>query len=193
MTKCVALLVLASAVGCTNKVYAVAQPSNITLENAMVQVVQGLKAMQDFEKNNPDTKLGAIIDEVDLNFQISTTAQNDGKLTVAVSAPAGAPIGGNLGFSNEEIIGAQRGSNIQVKLRSVITAPLNDVGCFYFRPDYYKNKSCTSSTSKANNTQPGGKPQTNSENALTRSIGQLAQQAVTDYGVDQQVVSVTLQ
>ena len=139
--------------GCSQRVYEVAQPSNISLDQAMQDVATSLAHLRDFEKAN-NIQLGVVIDEVNLNFQVAANAQDSTKLAVAVSSPAHAPVVASLNASDETLLAAQRGSTIQVKMKSVITAPLNEVGCFYFIPNYLNSKKDCSSGKPSSSTAP---------------------------------------
>jgi hypothetical protein len=153
------------------------------LDQALKDVATSLLHLRDFEQEK-NIQLGVIIDEVNLNFQIAANAQDSTKLAVAVTAPPHAPVDGSLALSNENVIAAQRGSSIQVKLKSVITAPLNEVGCFYFIPKYLESKKDCAGAKPASTPTPPGSPagqqgsQGHALNDTVQGIAQAAQNAI---------------
>ena len=144
--------------GCGNPYREVVKPTDITLDNALSQVVTGIAHVKELEKTS-GTQLGSIIDQVDIDFQLAVTGNQQDKLSIAVTAPTGAPVSGSLGASDDSARSANRGSTIHLVLKSVVTAPLNYVGSYYLlRTEYSESaaKGCTSikATDAAANKSP---------------------------------------
>lgn len=98
----------------------VANPKDITLEKALVSVVQSLNAMREASANNQP--FGLFPSDVEVTFNISASRDNTGDLKLDLAAPTGAPVtasaGGSLGFHST----ATRGNQIVVKFSNLLLA-----------------------------------------------------------------------
>lgn len=115
----VLLLLLA---GCARAV--VPHPSAITLESAMESVGTGLRKMRQAEG---DLRTGLIADEVQVTFNISASGTDSSNLYVEVTPiPANPPIGGKAGAQLQSSLTAQRGNQITIKFKNIMTATTKD-------------------------------------------------------------------
>jgi hypothetical protein len=137
----VALVALAA---CQNPAHTVAPVADITLDGALQDIANGLAHMKqtvDLNKDNASQQsplYGSIVDEVDITFQLAATGSSTKGATVAIGAPPAAPITANLGVSLQNVETGNRGSTIQIKVRSAGTAPLNFMGCYFYMQGEYK-------------------------------------------------------
>ena len=117
------LIVLALVLaGCARAV--VPHPSAITLESAMVSVGKGLVQMKEAEGN---LRTGLLADEVQVTFNISATGTDSSNLYVEVTpVPTNPLIGGKAGAQLQSGLTAQRGNQITIKFKNIMTAPTKD-------------------------------------------------------------------
>lgn len=112
----------------------VADPKAITLNAAMVDVAESLNDMRD--RTTARGKLGMLVDEVEVTFNISSKATSTDKL--AVSA-ANIPVaGGILGANADSQLVAEgnRGNQITIKLKNIATADMSKASKEYVRVCY---------------------------------------------------------
>lgn len=119
----VILIFWSTFAGCAGKI--VPEPKKITFEDAMVQVANGLNKMYDIGKGHP--KSGLVPAEVTIDFNISSSATDTGKLSVEAGAnildtlqvtKAGAEIGSQ--------IQASRGNKITIKFTNLFLSTSKD-------------------------------------------------------------------
>lgn len=120
----IVLLTIALA-GCASMV--VPKPGAITLEAAMQSVGTGLRQMRVAEE---ELRTGLIADEVQVTFNISANGEQAGKLYVEVTPiPTNPPTGGRAGGELSSSYTAQRGNQITVKFKNIMTASNKDTLC----------------------------------------------------------------
>jgi|GEM_PF-4144807 hypothetical protein len=102
--------------GCSNN--PVPKPGAITLENALVDTVKSIKAM---EKEAGNVHLG-FLPEVTATFNISATETDKDNLYVEIGAPANPYVSGKLGNVYESTYVGTRGNQITVKFTNVFLA-----------------------------------------------------------------------
>lgn len=102
-------------VGCASQV--VPRPGTITLEDAMRSVGQGIVEMR---KAQGEVKTGLLADEVTVVFNVSATGEQGGRLYLEMS-PVVVPAGKAGGELTSKYV-AQRGNQVTVKLKNIITA-----------------------------------------------------------------------
>ncbi len=108
--------------GCIYTVKEVADPPQITVQQALADVGDGLKILRE---KTADGKFGLIVDEVKLVFNVSAKATDTKKLGISTT---GTPlsVGGLLAANaNADLVSeANRGNNITITLKNVATADL---------------------------------------------------------------------
>lgn len=101
--------------GCASQV--VPRPGTITLEEAMRSVGQGIVEMRQAQGG---VKTGLLTDEVTVVFNVSATGQQGGSLYLEMS-PVVVPAGKTTADLSSSYT-AQRGNQITIKLKNIITA-----------------------------------------------------------------------
>jgi hypothetical protein len=121
---------------------------------------------------------GSLVDEVDVDFVLAVSSTRTDQVSIAVTAPAGSPIGGSLGASNADTSAASRGSTIHIVLKNLATAPLNYVGCYYFINHDYGAATAKGCTSTKPDTAAAKPPAAGAKKASENSGSPLVDQAV---------------
>ena len=107
----------------------IANPKEITLKDALTDVSDSLQEVQ--KRSRPDEKIGLIVDEAIIVFDIkaSATDKNEGRISVDNTSLPLTTLGGSYVVENTS--GAHRGNTITIKLKNVLTADLKlgDPGC----------------------------------------------------------------
>lgn len=118
--KIIVLIILTIALaGCASSMV-VPKPGAITLESAMESVGTGLRKMREAEGG---LRTGLIADEVQVTFNISASGTDSSKLYVEVTPiPTNPPVGGKAGAELSSSLTAQRGNQITVKFKNIMTA-----------------------------------------------------------------------
>jgi hypothetical protein len=95
----------------------------------MRQVAAGVIAMRD-ELRSRDARLGVVVDEVTVDFNVSASATDTSnlKLDLARTVPAGFVSSGTVSYSDQLAVTGQRSNHITIKLKNLATASLNDPG-----------------------------------------------------------------
>lgn len=109
--------------GCAYTPREVADPKAITLNAAMVDVANSLNDMRDVTDKRG--KLGLLVDEVQVTFNINSKATNTNKLTVGLS---NVPVSGGLFAANAENTlqsEGSRGNQIIIKMKNIATADMS--------------------------------------------------------------------
>ncbi len=103
-----------------------AEPSTITLEDALKSVGNGLKKLQ-----RQDLKTGLIVSEVDVTFNITASSKDSSSGKIYVEAGASVAktlevtkVGAEAGFSSE--LSASRGNTITIKFRNLLGLSTKD-------------------------------------------------------------------
>lgn len=112
----------------------VAKPSDISLDTALNNVADSLHRLQDKYANKK--KIGMMVDEVQVQFDIAVAASNGGQAQLNVAqVPLGAA-GGTLGASaqHQESANANRGNTITVTFRNIATADLSKGSLSLIKP-----------------------------------------------------------
>jgi hypothetical protein len=182
-TRVVCTTVVLFVSGCGNPYQTVVKPTDITLGNALSQVVMGIAQVNELEKQS-GPQLGTLIDQVDIDLQLAVTGTHQDQLSVAIAAPSGAPIGGSLGASDQDSRSASRGSTIHLTLKSVITAPLNYVGCFYFQKTEYSEAATKGCSAAKPADSATSKPQATAKKTSNIDVNAMTKQAVRQFGQD---------
>lgn len=101
----------------------VADPTSITLRDALIDVADSLEAMR--QQTRPRDKFGLIPDEVTVTFNIQAHGTNTGhaSLNVNGSPIPGTTLGGTI--ENTLVSDSNRGNQIVVKLKNLATADLS--------------------------------------------------------------------
>ena len=117
------LIILALALaGCARTV--VPKPGAITLESALESVGTGLRKMREAEGG---LRTGLICDEAQVTFNISASGTDAGKLYVELTPiPTNSPTGGKVGSELSSNYTAQRGNQITIKFKNIMTASNKD-------------------------------------------------------------------
>ncbi len=100
-----------------------ANPSEVTLEQALASVGAGLYQMKEAQK---DMKTGLIASSVDVTFKLAASANDSGKLTIDLSkAVASDPVTKNQSIAGEKTSesSANRSNEITVKFVNILTIP----------------------------------------------------------------------
>lgn len=105
----------------------VAQPSDITIKSALSQVAEGVAEMQ-AELRDRKIRLGVIVDEVNVTFNVTANATRTDTLSVDLSnGPAtNSVIAASLKGSDQLVATGTRGNVVNIKLKNIYTAGLND-------------------------------------------------------------------
>jgi hypothetical protein len=125
------VLISCSLQGCSaTSVYDVAKPTDITLSQAMADIGRGLGSFKN-ELKNQGIKTGLIVDEATVTFNVAASANNTNKLVLDASTPilvGSGPGSLKLNTENTLVTSASRGNQIVIKLKSIYTTPLNELG-----------------------------------------------------------------
>lgn len=120
------------SVGCTSAVdRVVPDPTEITLEKAMVQVVEALRAAEDRSKETGPTTLGLNPCTVRVTFNITAGGQD--KNQVVIDANVTRSVSETQSFfginaSNESVMTSTRGNQVEIFLTSVLCNPPETLG-----------------------------------------------------------------
>lgn len=112
--------------GCTTP-NQVAKPSDITLDKAIIEVADSLKNVQQMTADRK--KVGLIVDEAKVEFQIAAKATNTSTVSASASdVPLG--VGGTAGLSvsNQIVNEGSRGNTVTVTFRNIATADYSKGG-----------------------------------------------------------------
>ncbi|WP_426236524.1 hypothetical protein [Pararhizobium sp. DWP1-1-3] len=105
----------------------VAKPSDITLERAIIEVADSLKSVQ--QQTADRKKVGMIVDEVKVEFQIAAKATNTaGGSATATGLPVGPSGAGGLSVSNQLVNEGSRGNTVTVTFKNIATANYSQGG-----------------------------------------------------------------
>lgn len=133
----------------------VADSKSITVDDALKQVGQGLRDMHDAAHPGTDkSSFGLFVDEVDVTFNVTTTADN--KLVLSADAQPPAITGLKVGGSYTNGTQATRGNTITVKLQNPLFAPTGTLAHDIFVPEITKQPD-TSTTGQKNTSQQNQK------------------------------------
>ena len=101
----------------------VAEPSNVTLRQAVFDVAETLRDVRDLTP--PGKKTGLMADEVTVTFNIaaSSTTTNKADLTVSNVPVGNGVLGASAGTQN--VSEANRGNQIVIKFRNIATADMS--------------------------------------------------------------------
>lgn len=126
MKKTVMLLIILSISGCTTlKPEAVVTPSEISVQDAMKSVADGLSVLKDsLDKNK--MKTGLYVDQVDLNLQLTSKATDTKTLAVDITQPVLS--GKVIGLNSSEYAEGSRGSTLKVTLKNKVTSDKDKEG-----------------------------------------------------------------
>lgn len=134
----------------------IVKPSEISLDRAIQDVSKSLHHAQD--QYPSDKRLGLMVDEVQVQFQVAAAASNSGSAQLNVAAipvsPAGGTIGGNI--QGQEGSNANRGNTITVTFKNIASADMTKGYYTLFRPQAPKK-----TTQKTGTNSGGGIDQTN--------------------------------
>ncbi len=118
----IAMLAIAAS-GCASlRPSDLANPSEVTLENALGEVGNGLKKLYDAEQG---LKVGLIPSEIEVKFNLAASAKDSGKLSIDLSKSVPEPIkketkvGGSIEQSSE----GERSNTITVKFINILMIP----------------------------------------------------------------------
>lgn len=115
------LCVCLTTSGCVYSVGEVADPPKITVQQALSDVGDGLNTL----RSKTSGKYGLLVDEVNVTFNISSKATQNGSLGITTEK---IPIvtSGLLGATANQTIAseANRGNTITIKLKNIATADL---------------------------------------------------------------------
>lgn len=112
-----------SGCGALTPVKVVGDPSEVTVEQALKSVGDGLRDMRVAIGEN---KTGLIPAEVTINFKLAASATANGKLTVDLSVPltsAGAAGSGKVGASAEQTSAGSRSNEISIRFVNLLLVP----------------------------------------------------------------------
>jgi hypothetical protein len=103
----------------------VAEPSDITIKAAMHEVAEGLVELRK-ELDREKMKVGLLVDEVNVNFNVTANATDTRKLSIDLSNGAATTSVINAAFkaSDELVATGARGNTVQIKLKNIYTATL---------------------------------------------------------------------
>ncbi len=101
--------------GCaTTRPAEVVQPKEVTLEQALLSIGCGLKAMDEAQGS---FRTGLFPSEIEVKFTLSASATESGKLTLALADPAGvAKVGAEAGQESK----GERSNTITIKFTNVL-------------------------------------------------------------------------
>jgi hypothetical protein len=99
----------------------VPQPSNITLEAALVSVANGLQQMKHAEG---DLRTGLLAAEVEVTFNVTASATDANKLVVDISGSPAQSVTGTakLGGEAGTTLAASRGNQIKIRFTNLLYA-----------------------------------------------------------------------
>jgi hypothetical protein len=105
----------------------VARPTDITLEQALIDVVTGFRSAQAAEQG---TRMGISVCQLTINFNVAASATKGGKLALDATIKAPAPVNAGLTASAEQDVGstASRGNTVSLLLTSPTCLPPNTSG-----------------------------------------------------------------
>ena len=111
----------------------VSQPTSITLDQALTDVVTAFSKAQQVGKEN-GVKLGIAPCNVTVTFNVTASASQGGKLVLDATIKAPAPIdaGGGFKAEQENVSTAARGNTIVMVLTSELCLPPNTSGANLF-------------------------------------------------------------
>lgn len=110
----------------------VAKPSKIDLVSATTDVARSLVAMRD-ELKNQDLKTGLIVDQVDVDLNVTASADQGGsqKLTIDAAKTALSGVGLTADVAGTQNSSANKGNTIHITFKNIATACLNAYGLKY--------------------------------------------------------------
>lgn len=116
------VVVAGSCAGCASlSPKDVAEPGEITLEDALKSVGTGLYEMKEAEK---DVKTGLVVDSVTVAFDLKASADDSGHLSIDLSKPiAPGSADSSIGAGQESSSSAERSNSITIKFVNVLTLP----------------------------------------------------------------------
>lgn len=119
------------ATGCVSiRPVDLAKPSELTVQRALADVAEGLVRMRQLGREN-NTVFGLIVDDVTVTLKVTASAGDSNKLVVdAANIQPAVLAGGNLGIKidNTAESTGNRDNTIEIKMRNVYTADLNELG-----------------------------------------------------------------
>ncbi len=100
----------------------IAEPSQVTVKEAIFEVADALRDVQD--RVPPERRAGLIADEVTVVFNVAagSTVTNKAGLTISNVPLAGGALGGSLETQN--VSNASRGNTITIKFKNIATADI---------------------------------------------------------------------
>ncbi|MDL2407653.1 hypothetical protein PY650_18700 [Rhizobium calliandrae] len=118
--------------GCAYGPTEVAKPTQITLRRAVNDVADTLQDLNAKYKNAP--KIGMMVDDVTVKFEIAASATNTSDAELKLAAPLSAG-GGNLGLtaSDQNVAQANRGNTITINFKNIATADMSN-GVYSLKP-----------------------------------------------------------
>lgn len=124
-------LIANSLVGCTSmRPVDVANPSEVTVDAALLDVAKGLDNFQRLGKAS-NVKYGLLVDEVTVTLKVTASANDSSKLVIDVASVQPSILqGGTIGGKFEQGGDSHgvRDNLIVVKLKNIYTAQLNATG-----------------------------------------------------------------
>jgi hypothetical protein len=121
MNKMAVVILFSLIAGCsTFAPREIAQPSQVTVKDAVFEVADALRDVQD--RVPPEKRAGLIADEVTVVFNIAagSTVTDKAGLTISNVPLAGGALGGNIETQN--VSNASRGNTITIKFKNIATA-----------------------------------------------------------------------
>ncbi len=125
------VVMIAALAGCTSmRPVDVAKPSEVSVDAALSDVANGLRNFNSINKAG-NTRYGLLVDEVTVQLKVTASAKDSSKLVIDVANVKPSLLsGGTLSSKFEQ--GAESSGNrdntINVKLKNIYTASLNDAG-----------------------------------------------------------------
>jgi hypothetical protein len=123
MNKMAVVILFSLIAGCsTFAPREIAQPSQVTVKDAVFEVADALRDVQD--RVPPEKRAGLIADEVTVVFNIAagSTVTDKAGLTISNVPLAGGALGGNIETQN--VSNASRGNTITIKFKNIATADI---------------------------------------------------------------------
>jgi len=107
----------------------VPQPTSITLENAVVQVVEALNAGRAVAARYPE-RIGLDPCTVQVVFDITASGTSDNKIVLdaSIKPPAPAPVSAGVSATVSDVLVANRGNHVTLTLTSPACNPANTLG-----------------------------------------------------------------
>lgn len=118
--------------GCTSAAkQVVPDPTNITIENAMLSVVRGLRLAEAASRNTGTQSLGLSPCTVEFGFDVTAGGRDRDSLVLDASIKGGNGVvsgGGEVKSESERTLDTNRGNHIKLLLTSASCIPANTLG-----------------------------------------------------------------